>query len=77
MTPPFDKFLQESIKKNGAKLQSDLKKGKKDAVPLKSGETNGTVLSAMVRAFGGPFWFAGIIKLVMDILSFSSPILLG
>ena len=77
VTPPFDKYFAESVKKNGQKLQKDLKTGKKGAVPLKSGETNGSILPAMVKAFGGPFWFAGILKLIMDLLSFASPVLLG
>lgn len=77
VTPPFDKYFHESVVKNGKKLQQNLKKGKKDAVPLKEGETNGSVLPAMVKAFGGPFWFAGILKLIMDVLSFASPTLLG
>lgn len=78
LTPPFDKYFQESVVKNRKKLEQDTKKGKKsDKAPLKPGETNGSVLPAMFRAFGGPFWFAGILKLAMDLLSFASPILLG
>lgn len=38
--------------------------------------TNGSVLPAMVYAYGGPFWFAGILKLVQDLLQFASPLLL-
>lgn len=77
--PEFDKYWQESVKKNEQARASDLKKGKKKKGEdtIKPGETNGSVLPAMVKAFGGPFWFAGVIKLVIDLLSFASPQLLG
>lgn len=82
VTPPFDKFWEESVEKNRKRLEKEALKGKpskkKDDKPgPKPGETSGSVLPAMFKAFGGPFWFAGILKLVMDVLSFASPALLG
>lgn len=66
ITPNFDKYWKESVEEN------DQKKTK-----YKLGETHGTVLPAMIRPFGSPFWFAGFLKLVVDLLSFASPHILG
>lgn len=50
---------------------------------LKTGEpeestktTAGSILPAMIKAYGGPFWFAGILQLVINALTFASPLLL-
>lgn len=82
VTPPFDKYWKESVEKNRIKLEKQrangkLKKNDDDKSGPKPGETNGSVLPAMFKAFGGPFWFAGLLKFAMDLLSFASPILLG
>ncbi|GAB0095977.1 multidrug resistance-associated protein 1 [Sergentomyia squamirostris] len=90
LVPDFDKYWYDSVRKNQTK--QDKKDGSKkpaqngysngsafstsgDFTP--HGKSNGSVLPAMVKAFGGPFWFAGILKLVIDLLSFASPQLLG
>lgn len=36
----------------------------------------GSILPAMFKTFGGPFYFAGILKLALDLLAFASPQLL-
>uniref|UniRef100_A0A1L8E4B5 ABC-type glutathione-S-conjugate transporter n=2 Tax=Nyssomyia neivai TaxID=330878 RepID=A0A1L8E4B5_9DIPT len=89
LVPPFDKYWYESIRKNQTKKGADAntKKSAQNGYSNGSaftssghtahGKTNGSVLPAMVKAFGGPFWFAGIIKLIIDLLSFASPQLLG
>lgn len=38
--------------------------------------TDGSILPAMVKAYGGPFWFAGILQLLINALTFASPLLL-
>lgn len=42
-----------------------------------SGVTDGSVLPAMVLAYGGPFWYAGFIQLIINALTFASPLLLN
>lgn len=75
LTPGFDKYWRESIEKGHQKQQRDeVKTGEKS---VNSRRTNGSVFPAMVKAFGGPFWFAGILKLVIDLLEFAPPFLLG
>ena len=55
----------------------------KNQKPLKGGEplnpkaTNGSVLPAMVKAYGGPFWFAALLYVVINALSLASPLLLN
>jgi ATP-binding cassette, subfamily C (CFTR/MRP), member 1 len=39
--------------------------------------TNGSILPAMTKAFGGPFWFAGLIQLILNVLTFASPLILN
>lgn len=39
--------------------------------------TNGSCLPAMVYAYGGPFWFAGILQMIIIALTFASPLLLN
>jgi ATP-binding cassette subfamily C (CFTR/MRP) protein 1 len=51
------------------------KDGKPTGTSTKS--TNGSVLPAMTKAYGGPFWFAGFIYLIINGLSFASPMLLN
>lgn len=71
LIPPFDKYWYESVDK-GRILEAKLNKTDKiDTSPNK--RTNGSVLPAMTYAFGGPFWFAGILKLALDLLQFTSP----
>lgn len=79
IVPEFDKYWEESVAKNAKLREKDVKNGKKNVQKdsIKKGETNGSVLPALFKAFGGPFWFAGAIKLVIDLLSFASPQLLG
>lgn len=38
---------------------------------------NGSILPAMVKAYGGPFWFAGLLQMVLNLLTFASPLLLN
>lgn len=38
--------------------------------------TDGSILPAMVKAYGAPFWFAGILQLLINALTFASPFLL-
>lgn len=80
LTPTFDKYWEQSVEKNRKKTEKNAHKGtntKSDKPSPQAGETNGSILPAMVKAFGGPFWFAGILKLALDLLSFASPQLLG
>lgn len=55
----------------------------KDQKPMKGGEplnskaTNGSVLPAMVKAYGKPFWFAALLYVVLNALALASPLLLN
>lgn len=66
VTPIFDKYWDKSVEKSRAKLKS---KGSSDP-------PRGSIMSAMALGLGGPFWFAGLLKLCIDCLSFVSPQLL-
>lgn len=35
------------------------------------------IQQAMFKSFGGPFWFAGLIQLILNVLTFSTPLLLN
>ena len=74
--PPFDKYWQESVQKNRRK-GGELEIGQNLQDGRQTKETKGSVLPVLFKAFGGPFLFAGFLKLCMDLLSFVSPILLG
>lgn len=39
--------------------------------------TNGSCLPAMVYSYGGPFWFAGFLQMLIIVLTFMSPLLLN
>lgn len=71
--PPFEMLWQQSVDKS----QKKKTKKKDDKTAPKPGETSGSILPAMFKAFGGPFLFAGLLKLSMDLLSFVSPVILG
>lgn len=77
VSPDFDKYFNENIEKNRKKAEENKRKGKSSNEPmLKSGATNGSILGPMFKAFGGPFYMAGIYKLGIDLLGFVSPQLL-
>lgn len=40
-------------------------------------KTNGSILPAMIKTFGGPFWFAGFIQLILNGLNLANPMLLN
>lgn len=65
LVPPFDKYFKESVKN---------RKNKKSA---SSKLTNGSITPAMSKAYGGPFWFSALLRLLSDALLLSTPIILG
>ncbi|XP_052898198.1 multidrug resistance-associated protein 1-like [Anopheles moucheti] len=77
LVPPFDKYWKISVEK-GRKQQvaSNRKAGKPDIEYKPHSPSNGSVLYAMVRAYGGPFWFAGMLQLAISGLQFASPYLM-
>jgi ATP-binding cassette, subfamily C (CFTR/MRP), member 1 len=53
------------------------KKGKRTEPVATVGKvTYGSIFPAMHKSYGGPFWFAGFLQIVMIALTFASPILL-
>uniref|UniRef100_A0A182SGU7 ABC transmembrane type-1 domain-containing protein n=1 Tax=Anopheles maculatus TaxID=74869 RepID=A0A182SGU7_9DIPT len=77
LVPPFDKHWKKSVEK-GRKQQtaSDRKAGKPDIEYKPHSPSNGSVLYTMIRAYGGPFWFAGMLQLAISGLQFASPYLM-
>lgn len=77
LVPPFDKYWYESVE-NGRRKQmaTDKKAGKVNPTYKPHAQTNGSVLPAMVKAYGGPFWFAGLLQLAISGLQFASPYLM-
>lgn len=55
------------------------KSGNKSNIPNveTSKQTDGSILPAMMKTFGGPFWFAGFIQLIINGLTLASPMLLN
>lgn len=77
LVPPFDKYWYESVEKGRQKqMQADKKAGKAEGEYKPHGQTNGSVLPAMVKAYGAPFWFAGLFQLAISGLQFASPYLM-
>ncbi|XP_058820090.1 multidrug resistance-associated protein 1-like [Topomyia yanbarensis] len=77
LVPPFDKYWNESVEKGYRKQVTVEKKAGKSTSSFKPyGQTNGSVLPAIVKAYGGPFWFAGILQLATVGLQFASPYLM-
>lgn len=78
VSPDFDKYWEQNVEQNRKTLEDQKRKGKvpKDAPILRPGETNGSILKPMFKAFGGPFYMAGVYKLGLDLLGFVSPQLL-
>ena len=79
IAPSFDKHWKRSVEKNINKVPKAEKVDNKGATKefirnVKS--TNGSVVSVLFSAFGGPFYFAGVLKLFIDLLSFANPQLL-
>ncbi|XP_058453712.1 multidrug resistance-associated protein 1-like [Malaya genurostris] len=77
VVPPFDKYWNESVEKERRKqMAQDKKTGKVNLTYKPHGATNGSTLPAMVKAYGGPFWFAGLLQLAISGLQFASPYLM-
>uniref|UniRef100_A0A182J6S8 ABC-type glutathione-S-conjugate transporter n=1 Tax=Anopheles atroparvus TaxID=41427 RepID=A0A182J6S8_ANOAO len=77
LVPPFDKYWFESVEKGRQKqIKTDKKAGKAGLVYKPNAATNGSVLPAMVKAYGGPFWFAGMLQFAISGLQFASPYLM-
>lgn len=80
LIPPFDKYFQESIDNNRKKQEREAKKPDKikdkNTEPVNLKKTKGSILPAMIKGFGGPFWLAGILKIILDLLMFASPFLM-
>ncbi|XP_053694450.1 multidrug resistance-associated protein 1-like [Sabethes cyaneus] len=77
LVPPFDKYWNESVEKGRRKqMAADKKAGKVNPVYKPHAATNGSTLPAMVKAYGGPFWFAGLLQLCISGLQFASPYLM-
>lgn len=51
------------------------KSGTTEATGLKT--TDGSILPAMVKAYGALFWFAGLLQIGLNLLTFASPLLLN
>ncbi|XP_062705317.1 multidrug resistance-associated protein 1-like [Aedes albopictus] len=77
LVPPFDKYWYQSIE-NGRRKQmaADKKAGKVNPTYKPHAATNGSILPAMVKAYGGPFWFAGLLQIGISGLQFASPYLM-
>ncbi|KAG5675829.1 hypothetical protein PVAND_005699 [Polypedilum vanderplanki] len=67
--PPFHKHFQESIEKNRRKNPQP----SQDPTIV----SNGSTLVALIKAYGGPFWFSAILRLFCDALLISTPLILG
>uniref|UniRef100_A0A182M895 ABC-type glutathione-S-conjugate transporter n=1 Tax=Anopheles culicifacies TaxID=139723 RepID=A0A182M895_9DIPT len=77
LVPPFDKYWKISVEKGRKQQMANSRKAGKSDIQFKPhSPSNGSVLYAMVRAYGGPFWFAGMLQLAISGLQFASPYLM-
>jgi len=65
LVPPFDKYFKESVEKGKRKN------------PAGSKLTNGSITPTISKAYGGPFWFAGLLRILSDVLLLATPLILG
>lgn len=73
LVPVFEKNFQESIQKN-TKINSENSKGTPSA---NNTTTNGSVLSALWYSFGGHLMFSLFLRIIIDLIQFAQPFLLG
>lgn len=75
LSPAFDQYWQKSVENGQRKLQNEARKNGEKIILTR--RTNGSTLPAMIKAFGGPFWLSGFLRLVTDLLGFAPPFILG
>lgn len=72
LVPKFDKHWARDVEKNQRKeSKSNKKSGTKDQTMPK--RTNGSIVPVLLLAYGVPFYFGGLMKLIVDLLSFANP----
>lgn len=72
LVPEFDKYWKRNVEKNERKeIKVNKKTGTKDHNMPKS--TNGSIVPVLFLAYGVPFYFGGLMKLIVDLLSFANP----
>ncbi|KAG4074217.1 hypothetical protein HA402_015520 [Bradysia odoriphaga] len=73
LVPDFDRYWLDSVAKGERQRQKEkLKTNSKDK-NSDSKSTRGSVIIPLFKSFGGPFFFAGFFKLLIDLLAFASP----
>lgn len=65
LVPPFEKYFKESVDKGKRKKNANSKR------------TNGSITPALTKAYGGPFWFSALLRILSDALLLATPIILG
>lgn len=65
LVPPFEKYFKQSVEKGKRKKNADSK------------VTNGSITPALAKAYGGPFWFSALLRILSDALLLATPLLLG
>lgn len=71
LVPTFDKYFKRSIENNVNKSTQSIKHTKPNVA------TNGSVLSALWKSFGGYLMFSLFLRIMIDLIQFSQPFLLG
>ncbi|EJY57511.1 AAEL017209-PA [Aedes aegypti] len=78
LVPPFDKYWYESVESGRRKqMATDKKAGKVNPVYKPNAASNRSILPAMVKAYGGPFWFAGLLQIGISGLPYLMQELMG
>lgn len=73
MVPDFDKYWLESVAKGERERQKNKFKNNTKDKDLDSKSTRGSIFIPLFRSFGGPFYFAGVFRLFIELLAFASP----
>lgn len=75
LVPAFDKHWRRNVAKREREQQQKQRRKpaatKEEATGPKS--TNGSIVPVLFLAYGVPFYFGGLMKLIVDLLSFANP----
>lgn len=80
MAPKFDRFWRMNVTKNeraGKPKQAATTKTGEQAPISVQRKTNGNIVPVLLKTFGAQFYLAGLLKVIIDLLSFAPPQILG
>lgn len=76
LVPAFDKYWKQNVAKRERQQERKQKRkpiSKEEAAAAGPKSTNGSIVPVLFLAYGVPFYFGGLMKLIVDLLSFANP----